>query len=263
MNHNVSKLMLAALMLAAQVAHADPLQDGIAAWERKDFPMAHRIFTELAQRGNVEAQWQLGEMTGFGEGVPENPALAAQWLTKARDGGHKDALASLETLRQRGLRKAEIAHYVQKYDGAELSLARRGCVKPVLPSASIVRSELSAQRVAIDAYAACYNQFVAGLNAAMPPGKAIPPALAGLMSTTELDAARARMDAAYTRLASEGAAEAAQAARERDAWLEASGTAVAVAREHSEMLIEQQRARRDSSMGTVSGRGSNVGTANR
>jgi TPR repeat protein len=60
------------------IASADELSDGIKAWERQDYAQAQQIFSKLAKAGNAEAQRQLGEMIGFGEGVPETWPAQAQ-----------------------------------------------------------------------------------------------------------------------------------------------------------------------------------------
>ena len=46
---------------------------------------------KLAQKGNAEAQFKVGEMYETGFGVKEDKAEAATWITKAADQGHETA----------------------------------------------------------------------------------------------------------------------------------------------------------------------------
>ena len=46
---------------------------------------------KLAQKGNAEAQFKVGEMYETGFGVKEDKAEAANWITKAADQGHETA----------------------------------------------------------------------------------------------------------------------------------------------------------------------------
>lgn len=111
------------LLMSATTFAAD-LADGIKAWQTRDFGRAHQIFSVLANTGNPEAQLLLGEMHGYGEGVPEDAMLAGRWPGQARAKGYKDAAASLENVHQRAFRKADIARYVGAFDGADLILAK-------------------------------------------------------------------------------------------------------------------------------------------
>jgi TPR repeat protein len=45
----------------------------------------------LADQGDAEAQFYLGVMYDFGNGVPENDAEAVKWFRKAADQGRADA----------------------------------------------------------------------------------------------------------------------------------------------------------------------------
>ena len=49
---------------------AAPLEDGIAAYGRGDFPAALRLIRPLAERGHASARAALGVMYGAGRGVP-------------------------------------------------------------------------------------------------------------------------------------------------------------------------------------------------
>lgn len=198
-------------------ALADELADGIKAWETRDFGRAQQIFTRLANAGNPEAQLLLGEMYGYGEGVPEDPALAERLLGQARANGHKDAAESLANIHQRAVRKADIARYVGG-DVGDLTLAKFGCVMPVFPDVSRTQVDLKATDAQMKLWRACYDRFGAHLAAQLPAGKAIPADVAKLMNLDELARARAAMDKSYAAAAAGASREAANFTRDSDAW---------------------------------------------
>jgi uncharacterized protein YecT (DUF1311 family) len=211
--------LMALLFALSPLALADELADGLKAMERHDFTQAHAIFSKLAAAGNPEAQRQLGEMYGFGDGVPEDPAKAEEWLKRAQAGGSKDAAASLQAVHQRATRKADIAYYVSKYDGAELSLAKHGCVRPNFPERSETKGEMKKISAAMTEWLACYKGFANDLGAAMPAGKAIPEDVANLMSASEFAAAQARMNQVYAAMAADAKKQATELIAANDAWV--------------------------------------------
>jgi soluble lytic murein transglycosylase-like protein len=55
-------------------------------------------YCEAARLGSIEAQYQLGMLYAFGEGVPEKPAMAAALFSQAAQQGHYEAQNMLETI---------------------------------------------------------------------------------------------------------------------------------------------------------------------
>ena len=55
-------------------------------------------YCKAARLGSIEAQYQLGMLYAFGEGVPEKPALAAALFSLAGQQGHYEAQQMLETV---------------------------------------------------------------------------------------------------------------------------------------------------------------------
>lgn len=199
---------------ACLTARADELATGIKAWEQRDFATAQTIFTKLANAGNPEAQLLLGEMYGYGEGVPEDTAQAERWLGQARSGGHKDAAESLNNVRQRAARKDEIARYVAGA-GAAPTLAQFGCAAPVFPEESRTQREIKAVAAQLADWRSCYQRYAAQL--AQPAPK--PPAeLAKLMNLVELERANSAGEQALARAAAEASAEAVTFGRASDKW---------------------------------------------
>jgi TPR repeat protein len=74
-------VFLTFISLAAPVA-AGPLEDAYAAYNRGDYATALRLFRPLAEQGNAEAQFRLGEIYLEGIGVPKDAAEATQWFQR-------------------------------------------------------------------------------------------------------------------------------------------------------------------------------------
>ncbi len=70
---------------------AAELADGQAAYGKADFATAVRLLRPLAEAGNAEAEFSLGDMYDKGQGVPQDFALAAKWYRKAADQGNAEA----------------------------------------------------------------------------------------------------------------------------------------------------------------------------
>jgi hypothetical protein len=67
------------------------LEASLAALERGDDVAARTGFQALAQQGDAEARYQLGQMLADGRGGPKSEADAVAWLRKAADQGHENA----------------------------------------------------------------------------------------------------------------------------------------------------------------------------
>ncbi len=215
----MKKLMLTTVLaMLAGAVQADDLADGIKAWEAQDFAKAHQLLGKAAAAGNPEAQLMVGEMYGFGEGVPEDATTAESWIRKAQAGGHKDAAESLNTLKQRGVRKQDIAYYVSGYKGDDVKLEKYGCVKPMFPQESRTQNDIKAVKATMDAWNECYERFGKGLAAAQPAGKAIPQDVAKVMSLAELQQSRSAMDKTYAAIAADGDRQAREVLAAHDKW---------------------------------------------
>lgn len=76
-------------LAGALPASAQTLEAALAAHELGDYAAAHDGFLGLAEAGNLDAQFHLGYMYDFGEGIPENDAEAVKWWTAAAEQGHR------------------------------------------------------------------------------------------------------------------------------------------------------------------------------
>jgi cell division septation protein DedD len=94
--------LLAAALVAGGAVAAAPSQksvrDGIAAWQRSDYASAVAIWRPLAEKGDADAAFNLGQAYRLGRGVTLDLAKAKTWLEKAARSGHLDAQTTLGLL---------------------------------------------------------------------------------------------------------------------------------------------------------------------
>jgi TPR repeat protein len=83
-------------------AMAGSLDDGVGAELRGDYATAMRLLRPLAEQGNADAQFELGFMYQYGEGVPEDYEQAVAWYRKAADQGNAGGQACLGTMYRDG-----------------------------------------------------------------------------------------------------------------------------------------------------------------
>jgi TPR repeat protein len=57
-----------------------------------------KYWKPLAEAGDADGEWRMGEMYRDGEGVPKDQAQARAWLTKAAAQGQKSAISELASL---------------------------------------------------------------------------------------------------------------------------------------------------------------------
>jgi uncharacterized protein len=79
------------LVAIGGVATAGPFEDAVANYRRGDYATALRLWHSLAEKGDADAQFQLGVMYESGQGVPPNDADAIKWYRQAAE--QDDAVA--------------------------------------------------------------------------------------------------------------------------------------------------------------------------
>ena len=95
----ISKLMIAALLGAALPATSfATVQSGIEAWKQGDPAKATAIWRALADKGDHDAAFNLGQAYRLGRGVPADSGEAKKWFERAARAGHLDAQVSLGLL---------------------------------------------------------------------------------------------------------------------------------------------------------------------
>src|SRR5580765_989063 len=89
--------LLAGLMIAvaAMPAAAQTVRAGIEAWQKGDMAGAVAIWRPLAEKGDADAAFNLGQAYRLGRGVPINLAAAQSWFERAASKGHLDAQTTL------------------------------------------------------------------------------------------------------------------------------------------------------------------------
>ena len=199
----MKKTLLCLSMLLCTAVYADDLSDANALFAKKSYPEALQKYTKLANAGSAEAQLHMGEMHLYGEAGAVDLVKAESWFKKSAAKGNKTAIAALEMMKQRELRKADLAYWMSKYDGAELKSGQYRCPTPRIPAISKQNDEIAAIGAKLATWQTCYNGFVENLNAAKPLTKRIPKDVADLLTKEEMATATAHLEAVYSRIAEE------------------------------------------------------------
>ena len=94
------KYLAASVWMAslATPVSAQSVKAGIEAWQKSDYSAAVAIWRPLAEKGDADAQFNLGQAYRLGRGVPINLAAAQSWFERAADKGHVDAQTTLGLL---------------------------------------------------------------------------------------------------------------------------------------------------------------------
>ena len=95
MTNNACHTLLAVAMataLAAAPAFAD-VKAGVDAWEAGRYEAAVKEWRALADRGDADAQFNMGQAYRLGRGVPADLRIAQSWFEKAAAQGHQEAQA--------------------------------------------------------------------------------------------------------------------------------------------------------------------------
>ena len=97
------RLQIAVAIIAAMLASATPaaeptVKSGVDAWQRGDHAEAAAIWRNLAEKGDADAAFNLGQAFRLGRGVPADSAQAKRWFEIAANKGHLDAQVSLGLL---------------------------------------------------------------------------------------------------------------------------------------------------------------------
>src|SRR4249919_2959663 len=94
------KHLVAAAMVALLSAplSAQSVKAGIEAWQKADYASAVAIWRPLADKGDADAQFNLGQAYRLGRGVSINLSAAQTWFQRAAASGHVDAQTTLGLL---------------------------------------------------------------------------------------------------------------------------------------------------------------------
>src|SRR5690348_9778011 len=112
---NCKHLVAAALLMAsAAPLSAQSVRAGIDAWQRSDYSGAVAIWRPLAEKGDPDAEFNLGQAYRLGRGVPINLAAAKTWFERAANQGHVDAETTLGLLLFQNGSQAEGLKWLKK-----------------------------------------------------------------------------------------------------------------------------------------------------
>ena len=93
-----AKIMAIASLFLAAPAAAQSVKTGIDAWQRGDYVGAVAIWRPLAEAGDADASFNMGQAYRLGRGVLVDLGTAQSWLERAASKGHMDAQTTLGLL---------------------------------------------------------------------------------------------------------------------------------------------------------------------
>ncbi len=89
------------LLFWPALVYAD-FQAGLAAYNQGDYATALKEWRPLAEQGDATAQFNLGVMYNFGQGVPQDYQEAVRWYRLAAEQGYAPAQFNLGFLYDKG-----------------------------------------------------------------------------------------------------------------------------------------------------------------
>ena len=95
-------LLIAVTFLLSVASVRADFKDGLAALQRGDYAVAHEEFLRLAKEGHATAQYNLGFLYDYGEGVQQDHGEAVKWYRMAAEQGLARAQFSLGIMFESG-----------------------------------------------------------------------------------------------------------------------------------------------------------------
>jgi uncharacterized protein len=143
----LTSIVLAVILTGG--AAAGPLENGDAAYERGDYATAVRLWRPLAEQGNPDAQFILGQMYNTGRGVSQDHAEAVKWYRGAAEQG--DVLAQAVLGAMYGGEEGVPADYVQSYMWLNLAASRASTQEDrdmALEARNLVKTKMTPEQIA-------------------------------------------------------------------------------------------------------------------
>ena len=154
-------LILLLLLWVALPAQASRLDDAVTAMRVGDFAEAYCIMRPLAEKGDPDAQYNIGWMYLNGYGLRINDNLALEWWKKAAAQGHTDASFSIGMLYSLG--DGEVPKDTNKAIDAYLIAARHGHEDAVIILKSMMKRNDKVMRKRLhgimDQYASLFGEY--------------------------------------------------------------------------------------------------------
>ena len=91
-------ILLITLGLTACASHT--LKESKQAYENQNYTEALAKLQPLAEKGNPKAQYAIGYMYYYGQGVPTNKSEGIEWIQKAADQGFAPALKAESVIKK-------------------------------------------------------------------------------------------------------------------------------------------------------------------
>lgn len=98
MRFGIALAIAVATLASAGSAATHTVKAGVEAWQKGDHAGAAAIWRNLAEKGDADAAFNLGQAFRLGRGVPADSAQAKKWFEVAANKGHLDAQVSLGLL---------------------------------------------------------------------------------------------------------------------------------------------------------------------
>ena len=157
----LASLFLIITLGTTQGAYAGPYQDALAAYGRGDYATALSLLRPLAAQGNATAQFVLGMMYNYGQGVPQNDKEAVRLFGLAAAQGGAYAQGALGVMYESG--RGVVQNYVRAHMWFNLSASNgdteaskyRDEVAAKMTSAQIAKAQEMAQRCQASNYKNC------------------------------------------------------------------------------------------------------------
>ncbi|MBC8287587.1 MAG: sel1 repeat family protein [Nitrospinae bacterium] len=90
------------LIMTAMPVYANDFQEGLDAIHATDYETALEKLMPLAEHGHAAAQYNIGVMHEWGNGVPQDNSQALKWYKRSAERFHKDAQNNLGALYSKG-----------------------------------------------------------------------------------------------------------------------------------------------------------------
>ena len=100
-------LLIAASAILFGTAWAGDYENGVSAYERKDYVQSHKFFQMSGAQQDAKVQYAIGSMFFMGQGVSQNYAEALKWFKLAAAQNNVAAQHNLGSMFQYGQRVAQ------------------------------------------------------------------------------------------------------------------------------------------------------------
>ena len=97
--------MILAILISIMItipAYANDFQEGLDAIHETNYKKALEKLMPLAESGHSAAQYNIGVMHEWGNGVPQDNSQALKWYKRSAELSHKDAQNNLGALYSKG-----------------------------------------------------------------------------------------------------------------------------------------------------------------